>query len=248
MLENTSALTFFVKGVNVFMNNLKKTLLSIAAVAAIFGATSTEAKAQGVLNDVLKRMDTAYKSLSTLRSNVKMEKTDSVLGETDTYEGTVIYVPKKGRDANIRIDWVKPSNETLAVVGGKYLIYKQSTKQAFYGSVNDAKGDPKTGSSLAFLNMSKAQLKANYDIALIGEETVASGDKTWHLRLTPKTKGKQKQADVWVDTNGFPLQSKVTENNNDTTTVSLSKLEKNVTIDLSLFKVQLPKDVAMVKQ
>lgn len=231
------------------MNNLKKALLSVAAVVAIFGAASTEAKAQGALPDVLKRMDTAYKSLSSLRANVKMEKTQSQLGETDTFEGTVIYIPKKGRDANIRVDWTKPSSEILSVVGGKYLLYKKSTNQAYTGSTNDVKGSGKASSSLAFLNMSKAQLQANYEIAMINnEETISSGERTWHLRLTPRTKGKQKQADLWVDTNGFPVQSKISENNNDTTTVLLSKVEKNVTIDQSVFKVQLPKDVAMLKQ
>jgi outer membrane lipoprotein-sorting protein len=144
------------------------------------------------------------------------------------------------------VDWEKPA-ETLAVVNGKYLIYKRSTNQAYTGNVSDAKGNAKANSSLSFLNMSKAQLKANYDIALIGEEKVASGETTWHLRLTPKTNGKQKQADLWVDTNGFPLQSKITENNNDTTTVLLTKIEKNVTIDLASFKVQLPKNVVWLK-
>lgn len=228
------------------MNNLKKAIFSIGAFFVFVAATSSNVAAQGQINEVLKRMDTAYKGLSTLRANVKMEKTDSVLGETDTQEGTVIYVPKKGKDANIRVDWTKPA-ETLAVVNGKYVIYKESNHQAITGSVNDAKGSAKAGSSLSFLNMSKAQLKTNYEIALLGEEKVASGENTWHLKLTPKAKGKYKQADLWVDVNGFPVQSKITENNNDTTTILLSKIEKNVTIDQTKFKVQLPADVVMVK-
>jgi outer membrane lipoprotein-sorting protein len=50
-----------------------------------------------------------------------------------------------------------------------------------------------------------------------------------------------------VDGNGMPIQAKVTENNNDTTTVLLTKLQKNVTVNGKDFEVSLPKDVKVVK-
>jgi outer membrane lipoprotein-sorting protein len=86
------------------------------------------------------------------------------------------------------------------------------------------------------MNMSRAQLKANYNVKYLGEETVKGGTKTWHLELTPNSRTNYKSADVWVDGNGMPVQSRVTEHNNDTTTVLLTNLQKNVRINASEFR------------
>ena len=97
------------------------------------------------------------------------------------------------------------------------------------------------------MNMSRAQLKANYDLEYLGEETVSSGAQTWHLKLTPKVATSYKWAEVWVDKNGFPVQTKIIEKNNDTTTVLLSNLEKNVTLNASVFEISVPKGTKVVK-
>ena len=94
--------------------------------------------------------------------------------------------------------------------------------------------------------MNTKQLKANYDVQLAAEEKVASGDATWHLILTPKAKSRYKQADLWVSSQGYPVQSKLTESNNDSTTILLSSLAPNAKIDLAEFTLKLPKTVAWV--
>ena len=137
-----------------------------------------------------------------------------------------MYLPAKGRDAFVRIDWTKPAQEVLSVVNGKYVIYRPRLNRLSPASTKNATGSGKANSALAFMNMSKAQLKANYTIRYIGQENVSGGIPTWHLELTPKTKQNYKFADLWVDGNGMPIQAKVTENNNDTTTVLLSNLKK----------------------
>jgi outer membrane lipoprotein-sorting protein len=97
------------------------------------------------------------------------------------------------------------------------------------------------------MNMSKAQLQANYTVKYLGQANVAGGIPTWHLELVPKTAQKYKSAELWVDGNGMPIQAKVVENNNDTTTVLLSNLQKNVTLNASIFKIDLPKGTKIVK-
>ena len=169
-----------------------------------------------------------------------MEKNNSQLGEVDVSEGNITYLPQKGKDPYVRIDWTKPKQESLAIVNKQYRLYQPMLSQVVDGKVSSAKGSAKAGGALAFMNMSKAQLKANYTIRYIGQET-AGGVPTWHLELTPKTKTSYKIADLWVDGNGMPIQAKVTENNNDTTTVLLSNLKKNETIKGSDFVIDLPK-------
>jgi outer membrane lipoprotein-sorting protein len=97
------------------------------------------------------------------------------------------------------------------------------------------------------MNMSKDQLKANYTIKYLGQEKVSGDVPTWRLELTPKKATSFKMAELWVDGNGMPIQAKVVESNNDTTTVLLSDFEKNAKINLSQFEVKLPKDTKIVK-
>jgi outer membrane lipoprotein-sorting protein len=229
------------------MKNYFKLSLAAAALVLFFNAFAvTDAKAQ-LADTILKKMDEHYKALTSLRSNVTMVKFDSVLQESDKFEGTTMYLPAKGRDAYVRINWAKPAEEILSVVNGKYVLYRPRLKQALTGDTKNARGSGKANNALAFMNMSRAQLRANYTIRYMGEETVSGGIPTWHLELTPKTKQSYKLADLWVDGNGMPIQAKVTENNNDTTTVLLSNLQKNVTINGKDFEVVLPKDVKIVK-
>ena len=151
-----------------------------------------------------------------------------------------MYMPMKGRDALVRIDWTKPVEETLTVVNGKYTLYRKRLDQAIVGNAKEAKGNGKASNALSFMNMSKEELNANFTITYMGKEDVSGGVPTWHLELMPKSTASFKVAELWVDGNGMPIQAKVFESNNDTTTVLLSNLEKNGQIKADVFKVVLP--------
>lgn len=224
---------------------LSFTAIILTLFSGVFIATETQAS--NPLPEILNRMEINRSSMKTLRSKVTMVKYNAQLKESDTSEGTSIYMPTKGRDALVRIDWTKPVEETLAVVNGKYVLYRPRLKQAITGNAKDAKGSGKANNALSFMSMSKEQLKANYTIKYLGEEKVSSGVPTWRLELTPKKVTNFKMAELWVDGNGMPIQAKVVESNNDTTTVLLSDFEKNAKINLSQFEVKLPKGTAIVE-
>ena len=226
---------------------LKLTLATIAVTLFFNAFAVTETKAQGALNEILKRMEVNRNSMQTLRSDVTMVKYNAQLKETDTTYGRSTYLPAKGRDAYVRIDWTKPVEETLTVVDGKYTLYRPRLKQAIVGNAKDAKGNGKANGALSFMNMSKEQLKANYTIKYLGQENVSGKIPTWHLELTPKGATNFKMAELWVDGDGMPIQAKVIESNNDTTTVLLSNIQKNASINVSLFKVNLPKGTQIIK-
>ena len=229
------------------MKSFLRLSLTAIAVTLFFSAiTVTETKAQQ-LNEILKRMEINRNTMQTLRSNVTMVKYNAQLKESDTAQGTSIYLPLKGRDALVRIDWLKPVEEKLAVVNGKYTLYRPRLKQAIIGNAKNAKGNGKANGALAFMNMSKEQLKANYTIKYLGEENVSGKIPTWHLELTPKIATNFKSAELWVDGNGMPIQAKVIESNNDSTTVLLSNFEKNATINADDFEIKLPPDTKRIK-
>jgi outer membrane lipoprotein-sorting protein len=220
--------------------------LGFATIALMF-TFNIFATAQGPVNEILKRMDEHYKSLTSLKSNIMMDKYNAQLDEHDVTEGTVMYLPAKGRDATVRIDWAKPRVEILAVINKQYVLYQPSLKRAIIGKVNDAQKDTKSSGLLDFMSMSREQLRDNYTIKFLGQETMAGGFDAWHLELTPKTPKSYKSSEIWVDGNGMPIQTKIIEKNNDSTTVLLSNLQKNITINGSVFKPTLPKDTNIVK-
>jgi outer membrane lipoprotein-sorting protein len=225
---------------------MKKILRFGLPVLAVVLFINSAASAQGVLNEILKRMDAQNKSLTSLRAGVTMVKENAQLGDTETTQGKVLYLPQRSGNPFVRIDWVKP-DESLAVVNKQYVIYRPRLGQAYTGTTDTATGNAKAGGALAFLNMSKTQLKANYDVQYLGEATLSNGAKTWHLQMTPKTAASYKSAEVWVDKDGFPVQSRIVEANKDATTVLLSNLEKNVTINAAVFKIELPKGTKIIK-
>jgi outer membrane lipoprotein-sorting protein len=227
-------------------NFLRTGLIAIALTLVFVSVAATETNAQ--INEILKRMDTYYAKLQALRSDIKMIKYNDnlkVTEDSDIYEGKMMYLPAKGRNAYVRIDWSKPV-ETFSVVDKKYVIYRPRLKQALTGNVDNAKGSAGANNPLSFINMSKQQLKANFDIKYLGEET-ATGATTWHLELTPKKGAKYKKSDIWVNKNGLPIQIKITESSNDSTTVQLTSINDSGKINPADFKVNLPDGTKIVK-
>ena len=228
---------------------MKKSVLTCWVVGLLFSLntfTVAVANGQPIVQEVLKRMEDHYNALTSLKARVKMDKFQSQLGEHEVSEGNLIFIPQKGRDAAFRIDWTNATDGSLAVVNKQYVMYRPSLGTAYTGSVTGVGGGDK-GGALAFLNMSKAQLKANFDISYAGTESVAGSVSTWHLVLVPKTKASYKSADIWVDKDGMPVQMKQTENNNDTTTILLSRLNKNTGINAKEIQITPPKGTKIVK-
>ena len=225
-------------------------VLPAMLVAVILGLSANDVSAQGAgpLRVILDRMDAMNKSLVSLKADVRMDKLNSQLGETDTTTGATSYLPKTAkRVMYVRIDWVRPVAENVVIIGDSYRLYRPRLNQVIEGKVDRAGKDNKVpGNALAFMSMSKAQLQANYTVNYLGQET-AGGTSTWHLELVPKNKTSYRTAELWVDSNGMPVQAKVIEQNNDTTTVLLSNVQKNVTVSASDFQLKLPANVKKVQ-
>jgi outer membrane lipoprotein-sorting protein len=67
------------------------------------------------------------------------------------------------------------------------------------------------------------------------------------LTLVPKGNAGYKYAEVWIDSGGMPVQTKIVEKNDDSTTMRLTSLEKNHKINSSDFDVKLDSNVKIVK-
>jgi len=229
------------------MKKFIRVSFAAAVLTAAFGLIGAgEASAQN-LTEIFNRMDAHNKALTSLRANVTMEKMNAQLGGiVDKTEGRVQYLPQRNKNPYVRIDWIKPE-ESMAVVNKQYIIFRPLLKQYIRGSTDKARGNASSAGALAFMNMSRAEIRKNYDAKFLNTATLSNGVRAWHIRLTPKVKTSYQWAEVWVDANGMPVQTRILEANNDTTTVLLTNIEKNVRIEASAFKIDIPKGTKLLK-
>jgi outer membrane lipoprotein-sorting protein len=222
-------------------------LAFILSALVIVSPTTTNGQGAGLVSSVLNRMEKNRQSLKSLRAGINVVKYNSQLGVEDKYRGVVIYLPGAGRQASVRIDWSQPRREVLAVNNNKYTIFRPALNVAYTGDSRRMK-DNKAGGLMEMMNMSRGQLEARFQpVKDVREETLWGNVGTIHLTLVPKGNAGYKYAEVWIDSAGMPVQTKIVEKNDDSTTMRLTDLEKNQRVNPSDFDIKLDSNVKIVK-
>lgn len=232
---------------------MKRFLTPILAVALVLFALVAiplpRADAQaGLVSSLYTRMQRNQQTLKSLSADISMDKYNSQIRESDKFYGTVKYIPVGGKSAFVRLEWTKPQHEILAIANGVYVLYRPRLNQAIEGKTSSVKSG-KDNDVLALLNMSATQLKTRFgDLQELREnEILWGGVATTHFKAVPKTAASYSYIEVWVDGSGMPVQTKMVEKNNDSTTVRLTNVAKNQTIDKSVFELKLDSSVKKVK-
>jgi outer membrane lipoprotein-sorting protein len=220
----------------------------ILSVLVIVSPTTTNGQGAGLVSSVLSRMEKNRQSLKTLRAGISVVKYNSQLGVEDKYNGVVLYMPGAGRQASVRIDWSSPRREVLTVSNNKYTIFRPALNVAYTGDSRKMGKENKAGGLMEMMNMSRQQLESRFQpVKDVREETLWGGVGTIHLTLVPKGNAGYKYAEVWIDSAGMPVQTKIVEKNDDSTTMRLTALEKNQKISPSEFDIRLDSNVKIVK-
>jgi outer membrane lipoprotein-sorting protein len=221
-------------------------LLAVLASALITSPRAANGQSAGLVSSVLNRMERNRQSLKSLKASLSMEKYNSQLRDKDQYVGTVMYVPATGRNASVRIEWQKPQHEILAVKDGKYILFRPRLNVAYTGSSSSPRNQP--GGIMDMMYMSKQQLEAKFQpVQDVREDTLWGGVSTIHLTLVPKGNASYKYAEIWVDSSGMPVQTKMVEKNGDATTMRLSDMERNLRISSDEFSLKLDSSVKIIK-
>ena len=225
--------------------------LAILMLAASLSVAPPSASAQGpgLVSSILNKMDRNRRSLSSLRAALTMQKYNAQLHDDDMSYGEVAYAAGKGRDADVRVDWTRPVRESLSVTGGQYTLYRPRLNQAYQGSTRAQQKNTKVNSVLSFaFNMTGAQAKNQFDVSYEGDGTLeAGGPHVWWLKLTPRGGASYKFAEVWVNDDGMPIQTRVTEKNGDSTLVRLTNIQRNARVSPEEIKIELPAGTKIVK-
>lgn len=232
------------------MKRLTSLAISAALLAFITGAgLRADAKnTPQLLTGILAKMEKAHKELKSLKAQITQEKTNVQIGTKDKDYGTLLYKPGAGKaKGKIRIDYTKPTNNTVAVVGDSFLFHQPKINQALKSTIaKAAKGRVGGYAQLVGLDGSVKQLLDSYNIEYISDETV-DGQMASHLRLVPKASGSFASVEIWVNNqSGFPAMQKYNERNGDYTVVKLTNLQQNIALNDSEFDVKLPNGTKVV--
>jgi outer membrane lipoprotein-sorting protein len=220
----------------------------VVLVTAVMAGSPKEVRGQGagLVSAVMNQMERNRKNLTSLRAGISMEKYNAQLRDAESYNGIVLYLPSGAREASVRIEWRSPQHEILAVSNGQYTLFRPRLGMAYKGSSKSNRN--KAGGVLEMMYMSRQQLEARFQpVQDVREETLWGGVSTIHLTLVPKGNASFKYAEIWVDSSGMPVQTKIVEKNDDATTMRLRDLEKNVKISSDEFNVKLDSNVKIVK-
>ena len=216
---------------------------------SILSTPTANAQSAELVSSILGRMEKNKQSLKTLRANITMWKYNAQLRDEDTYQGLILYIPGPGgtRAAFMRLEWTSPQHETLAISKGNYMFYRPRTGTVIVGNTSSV-GGAKNNDVLQLMGMSASQLRTKFgEFQDVRDETLGGGVWTQHFRVTPKGAASYKYIEVWVDKEGFPVQTKMVEKNDDATTVRLTNVQKNQTISPSEFILNLDASVKRVK-
>lgn len=220
----------------------------MASTFAMVSPTTTHGQGAGLVSSVLNRMERNRQNLKSLRATISMEKYNSQLRNAERYDGVILYAPAGAREASVRLEWRSPQHEILAVSEGKYTLFRPRLRMAYRGSSGSETVKKGSGGLLSLVYMSRQELETRFQpVQDVREETLWGGVSTIHLTLTPKGNASFKYAEIWVDSSGMPVQTKIVEKNDDATTVRLTGLERNIRINSDEFKLSLDSDVKIVK-
>lgn len=234
------------------MRKLFPLSLSVALlVSAVVFLPATHASGQtpGLVSSIMSRLEKNKRSLKSLRASISMTKYNSQLRDNDTYQGVVLYIPgaSGNSSAAVRLEWTRPQHEILAVLNGNYTLFRPRLGQAIQGKTGKMRSE-RDSDVLALMNMSAAQLRTKFgEFQDVREETLWGGVWTQHFTATPKGPASYKYIEVWVDKDGMPVQTKMVEKNDDSTTVRLSDIERNASIPTDQFKLNLASNIKIIK-
>jgi outer membrane lipoprotein-sorting protein len=212
-------------------------------------ASVAKAQGAGFISSLYSKMDKNQRTLKSLRASISMMKYNAQLRDEDKYQGVVLYIPGTGGSASalIKLEWMQPQHEILAVANGSYSLYRPRLNTVLEGRTGTIKSAKDSG-VLALMSMSATQLRTRFgEPKDVRPETLWGGVGTTHLTYVPKVAASYKYIEVWVDDAGMPVQTKMVEKNDDSTTVRLTNVEKNQNIPLDQFKLKLDGNVKHVK-
>ena len=197
------------------------------------------------LQDVLAKIDVAAPKFSGMAADVEKLEFTKVIADKSVESGTILIRRAKPKELHVKIEFTKPEQRFVTLRGTKAQLYLpkiETVQEIDLGKQSDLVSKV----ILVGFGTTGKDLQANYEAKLAGEETV-SGQKTYHLNLTPKSsqlKAQFSRIDVWFAEDGtLPVQQKVLLPSGDYKTFTYSNIRYNPALTEDSLALKLPKNV-----
>jgi outer membrane lipoprotein-sorting protein len=198
------------------------------------------------LDQVYTKIDEASKAFKSTEANVQREYTTVIVNETEVKTGKFFYT-RRGSEPRVKLELVKPDVQYALIDHGKVQFYSPAIKQVQEAAIGGDRDTVEMYMALGF-GQSSADLKANFDVTL-GPDEVVGGQKTSVLNLKPKKPSSPFQLiQLWLDQKAWhSTQIKIVEKSKDYLVIKFTNVKMNAGIPDSRFKLDLPKDVKVIK-
>lgn len=226
---------------------MKRINLILTIAVMLIGVCSiptARAGANGNLDEILNKMQTSAASIKTIYAKLEQTKRDPNVPGDERYAGEIFFKHIGKNNDKVRINYTKPSGQTIWVIGNKVTLYQAKINQAIVTTRGAAASKGDEFAFVATPYASVPDLKRQYNITHAGDEQGMA-----KLELTPKGKSSVKSLTLWVDqTSWLPTKYHIVEANGNVTTFTLSGMNTKSVIPNGNFEVKLPKDTKIIQK
>jgi len=208
----------------------------LALPMVVFGLTT---------EDVLTKLDQSAEKFRSMTANLTRLTYTRVIDDKSIEEGTMSLKKVGSRELQVLIDFTKPDPRTVAFHGRKAEIFYPKLK-----TVQEYDLGKRTDLLDQFLlvgfGTTGKELKANYAVKYVGDETIA-GQPSHKLELTPNAADRRlklQRMELWISAEGaYPVQQKFIQPSGDYYLFTYRDVKINPQLGDESFKLKLPKGV-----
>src|SRR5438477_12627107 len=125
--------------------NLMKRFVTIAItltlLVGLITGVNNDARASTapqLLTGILQKMENAHRNLKSMKAAIVQKRVNSQIGTSDTDYGIVAYKPAENGRLKLRVDYTKPDNHMLSIVGDSLTFYQPRINQALKTTIGKA--------------------------------------------------------------------------------------------------------------
>lgn len=219
-----------------------KKLLALLLVSANLGAVPQST----TLDQVFTKMDQVSKTFKTIETDIKRTKYTLIVKDEDIQSGKFYYM-RRGTTPRVKLDIMKPAPDYLLIDNGKLQHYIPAVKQVQEKTLATSESRQVEMIMALGFGQSSQELKSNFNVTIGPDETI-EGQKTVVLNLIPKTGSMFRSVQMWLDPlKWISVQTRVVETSGDYMTFRFTNSKLNGNIAESVFKLNLPKGVTVIK-
>jgi outer membrane lipoprotein-sorting protein len=204
------------------------------------------ARAESLIQ-VLARLDKSADAFQGMTANLTQVEHTEVINDNETRTATIRMKRTKQGIAG-RVDFTGPNRMMVGIRDRQVQRYFPQSNVVELYDVGKY-GDQLDQFLLLGFSTSGKELRRNYNLRLVGTETV--GEKvTTHIELTPKSKEAQeifKKADIWLAQDAtYPVKEKIHKNDQDYTLITYSDVKLNPPLSDKDLELNLPPGVKKI--